>query len=533
MPNLERLQTYKVICQGGLNSNQNYLDLSDNLPGSATTLLNFEPSLYGGYRRINGYEPLESTANEVDSTNAEGKILGLSIFGSDVITARKQQSGATYKFYKWVSGAAWSAYTTGLTLTSTGIVRIRSDVFNLDGTDHIAFTDGVNKLTLFDGTNWVAVDSTATGADFSHAGGANALADPKYITEFKNHIFVSGDSTNPNIVAHSAPNADYDWTAASGSGQLNVGFVVKQIKPFRDELFVFGETKIKKIVVSGTDFVVQDVANNTGLLASDSVVEINGDLLFLAPDGFRTIAATERIGDIELGVQSKNIQQDITKLITTSDLPSINAVVIRQKSQVRFFFSDENLDNYKNHGVLGGLVGGPNGVYWEWSLIKGIKTTCCTSGYIDSEEYILHGGYDGKVYRQEKGNSFDGENILCIYTTPYLDFGDPQIRKTLHKVAVFIRAEGKLQLSTALQFDWNHLNVTNPDNYLIEDDIQSVVYGTAVYGTSKFSTTASPLLMTNIEGSGFSNRITFSTNDTEESYSIQGIVYEYVVNGRK
>ena len=36
----------------GLNSNENHLELSDKLSGVATRLVNYEPSLYGGYRRI-------------------------------------------------------------------------------------------------------------------------------------------------------------------------------------------------------------------------------------------------------------------------------------------------------------------------------------------------------------------------------------------------------------------------------------------------------------------------------------------------
>ena len=47
---MEQLQSFKVICEGGLNSNNNYLELSERFPGSATELLNFEPSLFGGYR---------------------------------------------------------------------------------------------------------------------------------------------------------------------------------------------------------------------------------------------------------------------------------------------------------------------------------------------------------------------------------------------------------------------------------------------------------------------------------------------------
>ena len=51
----DQIQSFKLVCAGGLNSNENHLDLSDNSPGAATRMLNFEPSLFGGYRRVEGY----------------------------------------------------------------------------------------------------------------------------------------------------------------------------------------------------------------------------------------------------------------------------------------------------------------------------------------------------------------------------------------------------------------------------------------------------------------------------------------------
>ena len=57
----DRLQVAKILSGGGLYTNENYLALSDNLPGAATALVNFEVGQYGGYRRVSGYEALDST----------------------------------------------------------------------------------------------------------------------------------------------------------------------------------------------------------------------------------------------------------------------------------------------------------------------------------------------------------------------------------------------------------------------------------------------------------------------------------------
>lgn len=533
MADMEKLQTFPIIMEGGLDSNKNHIFLSQKTPGAATSLVNYEPSLYGGYRKIDGFEPLEENYPTVDDVNATGKILLVHIFGTKILTARKLKSGSVYNYYYWTSGADWTGYTTTLSLSSTGVERIRAINYNFQGPNSIIFVDGANGAVLFNGTNWVETSSSATGADFTNAGGDQLVDKPSLATLFKNHLFVAGDPTYPSIVAHSAPAADYDWAFANGAGQINVGFAVKQIKPFRDELYVFGADKIKKIVVDGTDFVLKDVTNNGGLLAADSVVEVNGDLLFLAADGFRTVAATERNNDVELGVASKKIQSDLTNLISNSDLNSVQATVVRRKSQVRFFFSDENIETSKNQGILGGLRGDPESTYWEWGLIRGIKVSAVTSGYINNQEYVLHGDFSGRIYRQERGDSFDGETIFTLYSTPFLDFGDAYYRKTLHKVMIFLRPEGSVELNMGIKFDWGSTAVSNPSNYDLEAETTGEAYGTAIYGTSKYALAPPPLLVQNIEGSFFSSSLIFTSNDTNGSYSIQAILFEYSVNGRK
>lgn len=517
----KRTSTAKVILRGGLDTNSHFLELADTMPGAATALLNYEPSLYGGYRRINGYEALEEDHAEVDPINAEGKILGVAIYDDLVIAARKQQSGATYKFYEWDPGGAWDDYTTGLTLTSTGVEKIRYDTFNFNGTNKVVFVDGVNGVIVFDGTNW------------TQPTGDQSIADPTRVVLFKNHVFVSGDATNPQLVVHSAPLDESEWDSAGGAGQINVGFDVKTIYPFREELYVFGEKQIKKIVTESTTFVVKDVMKNIGTVSGDSVQEINGDLIFLAPDGFRTIAATERIGDVEAASISKQIQQDIKDQIASSVLSEVESVVIRSKSQYRLFFNNNAVSALNTPGFLAGLKNYQNGLMFEWTTLRGIRTSSVTSGYINNTEYVVHGDFNGKVYRQEVGSSFDGNSILSVYTSPHLDFGDTQISKNIRTVNIFMRPEGDVNLNLKLTFDWLLDTVHNPASYDLENTTAGDLYGTGVYGIAVYGTQPKAVISQNVEGSGFAVQTTIVNYSTEASFSIQALVYEFDPRDRK
>ena len=57
---METWQTYPIEFRGGLITNLSPLQQGLNAPGSATILRNFEPSIEGGYRRINGFTKYNS-----------------------------------------------------------------------------------------------------------------------------------------------------------------------------------------------------------------------------------------------------------------------------------------------------------------------------------------------------------------------------------------------------------------------------------------------------------------------------------------
>ena len=71
----DSLQTYVSVCAGGLVTNVDPLTQSNSLSGSAVRLINMEPSLEGGYRRISGY------ANSYGTLPGTGKVLGLNVNG--------------------------------------------------------------------------------------------------------------------------------------------------------------------------------------------------------------------------------------------------------------------------------------------------------------------------------------------------------------------------------------------------------------------------------------------------------------------
>lgn len=548
------IQSERVVSQGGLNTLNNYLTLSTENPGAATRLQNFESSLSGGYRRINGYRKFHATFSEVEeASEAEGKVLGVWNFYNTVTgtyqyyAARKQIGLDTYRYYLFDDILGWQLVTTGVTHdythNVTGVIahRVRAEVFNFGTGNQIIFVDGVNPALVFDGTSWYSCTAAGTGGAGS-PGGDQLVDAPSVVTVFKNHILVSGDISYPGIVAHSGPTDPLTWTAASGGGQVVADMEVAQIKPFRDECYVFGLRAIKKLLPDpASGFIKQDVTTDLGCIAKDSVMEIGGDLIFLSHDGVRPISGTERLNDIELGLLSQDIQDVIDAYENGNDMSELVSVVIRDKTQFRYFYSAGSVAAANASGIIGSFrirpqVGATSNNRWEFATLVGIRANCTWSGTINYQEVVIHGDYDGHVYLQETGSDFNGGSIPAIYTTPFMDMGATNIRKLIRTLQTFVKAEGDVTINVGARYNWGSISARNPENYtgsisagIVYDD-PDVTYDDP---DATYAAVASTVFNNNIQGSCFSVQYIFSTDDTSLPYTIHGFVHEFTVKGRQ
>jgi len=511
----DNLASFKVFCQGGLNTSRDVLSQGETQPGSAISLINYEPAVTGGYRKISGFSNDYGTVTGQANTSVLGVCVANGI-NDGILACRKPASGNNYLHYWDDSSEAWVAVTTSGSPTMTGVTKVRFTKYNW-GSSKVILTDGVNPAATYDGTTYTQI---------THA---DAPDDPKYSAVFQNHMFLAGDPNEKTNLYFSAPYDETSFAAADGSGVINVGFPIVAIKPFRDALYIFGSNNIRKLVGNNiANFVLETVTDDLGCLATDSVIEIGGDLLFLSQDGLRPVSGTDKIGDVNLETVSKDIQSIFTDVIFDIDLDTLNAVVIRQKTQFRYFFGAAD-----SQGIIGGFRQTPNGLQFEYSQMLGITATCADSGYIGQNEFIIHGDNNGKVHRQERGNDFDGENIFSIFQTPFFHMQDPEQRKVFYTVATYLRSEGDNEIVMSAVYDYEDVETLNPTNFTLTTEGAAAYYNEALYdSTAIFDGNPSPVQRTNISGSGKSASLKFVTNDSSASHSIQGLVITFGVGDR-
>ena len=417
------------------------------------------------------------------------------------------------------SSPADNAAITFLSTSREGANKTRFARYNYTGTEKIAIVDGINVPAVYDGTTFVELNDAPTdvlGAEF--------------VTSFKNQLFFG----KSNLLSFTSPYTDNDFTAANGSATISVGAVITGLQVFRQQLIIFTESSILQLTGNTiSDFQLQPITTDIGCIDRDTIQEIGGDIMFLAPDGLRLLSGTERIGDFGLAVVSKPIQAEFSSFIRSNT--SFTSVVLREKSQYRILGYNANTSRENAKGILGTQFAGQGGEGMAWGELRGIKAYVADSHFYQNEETIVFANNDGYLYQMESGNSFDSNNIKAVFATPFLPINDPRVRKTFYKCQLYTEPQGSVSFDLSLKLDFDQKDSIQPTNIIFDNNTGEVAfYGQATYGsTAVYSSKLVTLFETQLVGSGFTASLRYESDSTNPPFSLDAITLEYGTNTRR
>jgi hypothetical protein len=533
-------QAFGFSCRGGLNTNLNSLEILGQ-PGFATILDNFEVDPDGGYRRINGFTAFGGdSATRPNSGNrilgtypyADGLVVcsGTDIFFSnDGITWLKINRSAVSN-----SGDNYTTFSGRSTLTRTNQGQCQFAVF--EGATYnygqLIIADGSNKLYIFRMEGTGALNTRTFYAEEVAVSGTNGV---KYITVHDHHLVAAGVTGSLSTVYYSVNNDPTDFSG-TGAGAVTISDQIQGIKGFRTDLIVFARNSIHKLInINDSQTVrIDPIAENVGCLSGYSIQEIGGDLVFLAPDGIRTVAGTSRIGDTELSSISRQIQNIISNIAVNINSFVIDSCVLRSKSQYRLFYAEANQAASNSKGIIGTFTGQG----FEWSETEGIQAFGLSSeiDYTGLEKKY-HGDKNGYVYNHDTGTSFiyDGveNNILATYETADLDCGDIGTRKTFKYLRTSFSPEGEVSPTLRLRYDYKSTEIVQPSDYELTTIPVPAIFGTSIFGSTTFGGTNDPMIRQTVEGSANTVSLRIRTNDKQSSFAVNGFYIDYMPSGRR
>ena len=473
-----------------------------------------------------------SSFNLNDDIKIDGKIYKvLSITSNIVLTLDRvadtasTQNGLSY----FIGGISASSLAAATTINRTSQSNVKFINFESTGGQNgtIYGVDGANKIFEF----FIDDNSKYHFQELERSSPVGC----SLIERYAERIVVAGKTASPSTVFYSTRLKPYDFEGAS-AGSIDVGDIVTGIKVFRNSLIIFCKNSIYELTNLDSTPIIKSVTKNIGCVSGNSIQEIGGDLIFLAPDGLRTVAGTARIDDVELGSISRKILPLVNELLNNFAAFTISSIVIRERSQYRLFYYRTGEADAGQRGIIGTFKYSSEGIpAFEWSQTKGMPVKFCTSNLNSTgTEVIFHSDESGFVYQHDIGSSFNGSNVVAEFQTPDMDYGDNGLRKSLYKVKVNIEPEGiQNDLNLIIKYDFESSEVPQPSNFNVGQLSAPSLFGSAVFGTSIFGTATLPSKSVLVNGSGFSNNFKFFSNDTNAPYSVNGMFVSFIAGGRR
>ncbi len=282
----------------------------------------------------------------------------------------------------------------------------------------------------------------------------------------KNRAWAAGNYTSPSRLYYSANVDPEDWVG-SGSGTIDIqpndGDMITGIASHKDSLFVFkgpNHGSIHRITGSaptgGDAFARLTFVNGLGACWHNAIFPFADDLGYVSQYGtVHSLSSTAAYGDFIDGALSRPINGWIREHLNYSRLRYIGAATDQLGGQVYITMS---VDSSSSNNVV--LVmdyrNAPDKIRWSRvpSYMQGsLGAFVDTSGV----RRILGGGNDGYVRRLNMPDrSIDGTSALSFrVTTPFLNYGNPIITKTISIAATGIRPKGNFNYTFGWARDQN------------------------------------------------------------------------------
>ena len=517
-------------------TDQNNIVLSTNQTLADNTVLSFTTNIQAGMfvtgTGISGDVTVASVSDQSNivlssaQTISDNTVLSFSDLSSS-------QDAKTAFYYS--TGNEWIHIVTS---SQTGGGKCYKAEFNFTGDDKVVFVDGVHYPMIYNTSGntgeYLTVSSPKINTDVEGA---------ELVTIFKNAAFYSKGST----IYFTAPFTVDNFASADGAGSISVGADVTGMIVFREQLIIFTKDSVKKLLGNtSSDFNLQPISDKIGCISPDSVQEFGGDVMYLAPDGLRLLAATDRIGDFALDVASNKIHKDSNDFLGSTT--QFASVILREKGQYRIFAYLEAKDKSVAEGLVATkfIAQGADGI--EWSTTKGMKVYIADSVYAGTSESIMFANEDGYLYEMEQTNGFGGDNIETIIETPYMPLTDPEIRKTAYKLTLYTDPTGQMDLKFRLLFDFD----SGGDSRIVqpaEIEIGSTTGGGGVFlyggvdsvyqdktdaaSTVKYGSKVKKVYNENLIGSFHTVAMRISSDSTDPPFTLDSAVLQYRQNDRQ
>ena len=217
-----------------------------------------------------------------------------------------------------VSGPAWGGEIPTTTVTVAG-----------GAVTAVVVTDG--------GSGYPAAPTVTIVGDGSGATATASVSAPpqnlRLLINTGNRLFAVGSGSNRNTL-YASDILDPNVWDASNSIIVNAddGDEITAIVQFyQNRIIVFKRRRIFQVTIppdatSGADWIVELISNNVGCVASQTAVQVNSDIFFLADDGLRSVVRSASDDFTTVGLPISEVVKDEIQEINTAQVGKASAL---------------------------------------------------------------------------------------------------------------------------------------------------------------------------------------------------------------
>jgi hypothetical protein len=396
-----------------------------------------------------------------------------------------------------------------------------------------------NNTLLTESNNAVQSNPTTLGSDIGF---------PSFGALYENRAWLAGDKLAPYRI-YASKILNYSEFGNNNSGTYNIAFFVDVptespitgLKVISDKFMViYCEREI--LILSGKfpagtaypdpKFSIDSLNQFVGCLGPNLVVEKgNNDHFFVANNGaIYTLNNTDNFQDVRPSGLSGKINP-LFKDLDNDTLKRGKLVNHKLKGELHFWHPDRNYRSYPTDRLVYSYS--KSGEEEEWSQDGGFGEFYLRDCFIDDETNEMIIVTPTKFLTGDAGNTYDGQNIDMIYQLSTLDFGNPDLRKEITQVTIYVSNDSDTDTRAYLYHLWD--NDQSSYYQFTVPSSKTAQYNSATYNVSKYGAFAGKSFnkvdfqISNKIGKIFKCKIRHSE---EAPIFIHSIVFRYKILGK-
>lgn len=249
---------------------------------------------------------------------------------------------------------------------------------------------------------------------------AGNLVKNAVISVFRGRIWVAKDS----VIYYSALGTYDDFETEGDAGYIRDFHTdtesITALKPYKDYLAVYKKNKVYLLSgITPEDFQITPFADK-GSYSSEAIVNVANKQYFLS-NGVFALEESGELNQIVLGSEITSKIKPIFSNFTESNLSDAFCIHYEKKSQVWYFFPNEN-ETFLHTVWINDYI---NKAWYKRVIPQNI--TCATCYKKD----IITADNEGNLYKEDTGNSFNGSPIVFRWNSPFLSIGNANHRKII------------------------------------------------------------------------------------------------------